>query len=69
MIYEILASNTSTTSKPMNKSFSLTQVLVVALVSVALIGVAAAAFNYQGQVDFTLDLPEVDLEINGGEPR
>ena len=69
MIYGKLASSTSTKSKPMNKSFSLTQVLVAALVAVALIGVAAAASNYQGRVDLNLGTSGVNLEINGGEPQ
>ena len=53
----------------MKRSFSLTQVLVAALVAVALIGVGAAASNYQGQVDFNLGTDGVNLKINGGEPQ
>ena len=67
VINEILASNTSSNLKPMTKRFSLTQILVAALAAVALIGVAAAASNYQGQVDFNLGTDGVNLKINGGE--
>ena len=48
------------------KSFSITQTIVGALAAVALIGVAAAAFNYQGKVDFNLGTDGVNLQIDGG---
>ena len=51
----------------MKRNFSITYVVAVALAAVALIGVAAAAFNYQGQVDFNLGTSGVNLKINGGE--
>ena len=51
------------------KSFSLTHVFVVALAAVALIGVAAAASNYQGRVDFNLGPDGIRFGINGGEPQ
>lgn len=47
------------------KSFSITQTLVGALAAVALIGVAAAAFNYQGCLDFNLGTDGVRLKIDG----
>lgn len=47
------------------KSFSITQTIVGALAAVALIGVAAAAFNYQGKVDFNLGTDGVKLLIDG----
>ena len=51
------------------KSFSITQTLVGALAAVALIGVAAAAFNYQGNLDFNFGTDGVNLKINGGDLR
>lgn len=53
----------------MKQSFSLNQVVMVALLAGALIGVATVAFNYQGQVDFNLGTNGVKLKMNGGDQK
>lgn len=53
----------------MKQSFSLNQVFLVALLAGALIGVATAASDYQGQVDFSLGPKGFQLRMNGGDRK
>jgi hypothetical protein len=50
----------------MKNASSLNQVFMMALLAVAVIGVATVAFNYQGQVNFNLGTSGVKLQIGGG---
>jgi hypothetical protein len=53
----------------MKNTSSLNQVFMMALLAVAVIGVATVASNYQGQVDFNLGTSGVNLQIGGGSQK